>query len=346
MRCYANQLTSQLKKGLAPFYMVFGEEPYQIAECVSQIRQAAKQHGFDEVIKFTLMQGFDWQEIIAQYQSMSLFSARTLIEFDLNEQKPGTTGSQIFKQLTELVNDDTILVLKGAKASQDIQRSAWFKALDKQGIFVPCYPLTGNHLTRWLDEQCYRLNLNLHNNAKQSLIEATEGNLLACHQELEKLSLLYGSDLVDQQAVMQGLLNQSKFDIFDLSDALLKGHAEQAVKVMTKLAADNTEAMSIFWAINKEASNLLAMQLARLTGANMTDLYKQFNIWKNQQATIQHALNRLNSKVLEQIIKQLAQFDAAYKQGNLIAPYQALTHICLVFCQPLSIPLPCHPHSD
>jgi len=346
MRCYANQLTSQLKKGLAPFYMVFGEEPYQIAECVSQIRQAAKQHGFDEVIKFTLMQGFDWQEIIAQYQSMSLFSARTLIEFDLNEQKPGTTGSQIFKQLTELVNDDTILVLKGAKASQDIQRSAWFKALDKQGIFVPCYPLTGNHLTRWLDEQCYRLNLNLHNNAKQSLIEATEGNLLACHQELEKLSLLYGSDLVDQQAVMQGLLNQSKFDIFDLSDALLKGHAEQAVKVMTKLAADNTEAMSIFWAINKEASNLLAMQHARLTGANMTDLYKQFNIWKNQQATIQHALNRLNSKVLEQIIKQLAQFDAAYKQGNLIVPYQALTHICLVFCQPLSIPLPCHPHSD
>ncbi|EWH07507.1 DNA polymerase III subunit delta [Pseudoalteromonas lipolytica SCSIO 04301] len=346
MRCYANQLTSQLKKGLAPFYMVFGEEPYQIAECVSQIRQAAKQHGFDEVIKFTLMQGFDWQEIIAQYQSMSLFSARTLIEFDLNEQKPGTTGSQIFKQLTELVNDDTILVLKGAKASQDIQRSAWFKALDKQGIFVPCYPLTGNHLTRWLDEQCYRLNLNLHNNAKQSLIEATEGNLLACHQELEKLSLLYGSDLVDQQAVMQGLLNQSKFDIFDLSDALLKGHAEQTVKVMTKLAADNIEAMSIFWAINKEASNLLAMQHARLTGANMTDLYKQFNIWKNQQATIQHALNRLNSKVLEQIIKQLAQFDAAYKQGNLIAPYQALTHICLVFCQPLSIPLPCHPHSD
>ncbi|MGX1112260.1 DNA polymerase-3 subunit delta [Pseudoalteromonas sp. MBR-15] len=346
MRCYANQLTSQLKKGLAPFYMVFGEEPYQIAECVSQIRQAAKQHGFDEVIKFTLMQGIDWQEIIAQYQSMSLFSARTLIEFDLNEQKPGSTGSQIFKQLTELVNDDTILVLKGAKASQDIQRSAWFKALDKQGIFVPCYPLTGNHLTRWLDEQCYRLNLNLHNNAKQSLIEATEGNLLACHQELEKLSLLYGSDLVDQQAVMQGLLNQSKFDIFDLSDALLKGHAEQAVKVMTKLAADNTEAMSIFWAINKEASNLLAMQHARLTGANMTDLYKQFNIWKNQQATIQHALNRLNSKVLEQIIKQLAQFDAAYKQGNLIAPYQALTHICLVFCQPLSIPLPCHPHSD
>ncbi|WP_105180761.1 DNA polymerase III subunit delta [Pseudoalteromonas sp. T1lg21] len=346
MRCYANQLPSQLKKGLAPFYMVFGEEPYQIAQCVMQIRQAAKQQGFDEVIKFTLMPGFDWQEIVAQYQSMSLFSARTLIEFDLNEQKPGTQGSQIFKQLVELANPDTILVLKGAKASQDIQRSAWFKALDKQGLFVPCYPLTGNHLSRWLDEQCYRLNLNLHNNAKQSLIDATEGNLLACHQELEKLSLLYGSELIDQQAVMQGLLNQSKFDIFDLSGALLSGHADQAVKVMTKLAADNTEAMSIFWAINKEAANLLAMQHGRLNGANMADLYKQFNIWKNQQAAVQQALNRLNINTLEQIIKHLAQFDAAYKQGNLVAPYQALMQICLVFCQPVAMPLPCHPNLD
>ncbi len=346
MRCYANQLPSQLKKGLAPFYMVFGEEPYQITQCIMQIRQTAKQQGFDEVIKFTLMPGFDWQEIIAQYQSMSLFSARTLIEFDLNEQKPGTQGSQIFKQLVELVNPDTILVLKGAKAGQDIQRSAWFKALDKQGVFVPCYPLTGNHLSRWLDEQCDSLNLNLHNNAKQSLIDATEGNLLACHQELEKLSLLYGSDLVDQQAVMQGLLNQSKFDIFDLSHALLQGQSEQVVKIMSKLADDNTEAMSIFWAINKEAASLLAMQHGRLNGANMADLYKQFNIWKNQQATTQQALNRLNIKALEQITKHLAQFDAAYKQGNLIAPYQALTHICLVFCQPVEMALPCHPAFD
>ena len=346
MRCYANQLPSQLKKGLAPFYMVFGEEPYQITQCVMQIRQAAKQQGFDEVIKFTLMPGFDWQEIIAQYQSMSLFSARTLIEFDLNEQKPGTQGSQIFKQLVELVNPDTILVLKGAKAGQDIQRSAWFKALDKQGVFVPCYPLTGNHLSRWLNEQCDSLNLNLHNNAKQSLIDATEGNLLACHQELEKLSLLYGSDLVDQQAVMQGLLNQSKFDIFDLSHALLQGQSEQVVKIMSKLADDNTEAMSIFWAINKEAASLLAMQHGRLNGVNMADLYKQFNIWKNQQATTQQALNRLNIKALEQITKHLAQFDAAYKQGNLVAPYQALTHICLVFCQPVEMALPCHPAFD
>ncbi|MEG3758455.1 DNA polymerase III subunit delta [Pseudoalteromonas carrageenovora] len=342
MRCYANQLTSELKKGLKPFYLVFGEEPFQEAQCVQQIRDAAKAQGFDEVIKFTLMQGFDWQEIIAQYQSMSLFSARTIIELDLNQQKPGVVGSNTFKKVIELINPDTLLIIKGAKASQEVQRGAWFKALDKHGVFVPCYPLAGSHLKRWLDDQVNRLSLNMQNDAKISLINATEGNLLACFQELEKLSLLHGNALITQQLVMQGLLNQAKFDIFDLSDALLNGHAKQAIKVLNKLASDNTEVVSILWAINKELNTLMSVQLGLLNGEPIANLFKQKAIWKNQQGPVQNAINRLNIQTLEHISSELALFDSSYKQGNLIAPYQALAHICIKFCQPLDIPMLCH----
>ncbi|KPH93409.1 DNA polymerase III subunit delta [Pseudoalteromonas porphyrae] len=343
MRLYANQLSGQLNKNLHPFYLVFGEEPFQVAQCAQQIRTAAKQQGFDEVIKLTLMQGFDWQELVAQYQSMSLFSARTLIELDLNFQKPGIVGSQTFKRLVELSNPDTVLIVTGAKASQDIQRSAWFKALDKQGAFVPCYPLTGNHLSRWLDDQCYRLKVNMQADAKKTLLDATEGNLLACFQELEKLSLLYSSEPISQQQVLQGLLNQAKFDIFDLSDALLQGNAQQAIKVLNKLASDNTEAVSILWTVNKEANTLLSLQLGLQQGEQLAALFKQKAIWKNQQVPVQQALNRLSIQTLEHIILLLAQFDASYKQGHLVRPYQALAHICLVFCQPLAMPLPAHP---
>ncbi|EWS97887.1 DNA polymerase III subunit delta [Pseudoalteromonas sp. SCSIO_11900] len=342
MRCYANQLPSELKKGLKPFYLVFGEEPFQEAHCVQLIRDSAKAQGFDEVIKFTLVQGFDWHEIIAQYQSMSLFSARTIIELDLNQQKPGTPGANTFKKIVELENPDTILIVKGAKASQDVQRGAWFKALDKHGLFVPCYPLSGNHLKRWLDEQCQRLSLNIQNEAKLSLINATEGNLLACYQELEKLALIHGNALITQQLVMQGLLNQAKFDIFDLSDALLNGHTAQAIKVLNKLASDNTEVVSILWAINKDLNTLLSVQQGLLQGESLATLFKQKAIWKNQQAPVQTAINRLNIHTLENISSELALFDASYKQGALIAPYQALAHICIKFCQPLDIPLPCH----
>lgn len=342
MRCYTNQLPNELKKSLKPFYLVFGEEPFQEAQCVELIRQNAKAQGFDEVVKFTLASGFDWQEIIAQYQSMSLFSTRIIIELDLNQQKPGIPGSNTLKKIAELENPDTLLIVKGAKAGQDIQRSAWFKALDKHGLFVPCYPLTGSHLKRWLDEQCQRLSLNMQNDAKLTLINATEGNLLACYQELEKLSLLHANALITQQLVMQGLLNQAKFDIFDLSDAILNGHTQQAIKILTKLASDNTEIVSILWALNKDLNTLLSIQQGLLMGESITTLFKQKAIWKNQQVSIQNALNRLNISTLENINSDLALFDVSYKQGLLIAPYQALAHICIKFCQPLNIPMPCH----
>ncbi|OHU85727.1 MULTISPECIES: DNA polymerase III subunit delta [Pseudoalteromonas] len=340
MRCYANQLTPQLKRSLAPFYMVFGEEPFQEANCVLEIKQVAKKQGFDEVIKFNLLPGFDWQELIAQYNSMSLFSARTIIEFDLNQQKPGTQGSQIFKSLSENPNPDVILILKGAKAGQDIQRTAWFKALDKQGVFVPCYVLAGNHLSRWLDEQCKHLKLNLTVDAKRSLLGATEGNLLATYQELEKLSLLYKSESIEQSQVLAGLLNQAKFDIFDLNTALLSGNAKQVIKVMLKLADDNVEPTSIVWTLNKEAQTLLAIKQGMQAGQNTAQLFKQHGIWKNQQAATSQALDRLTLVQIENLINLLAQFDSAYKRAQMIAPYQALAHIALAFCQPVNFSLP------
>ncbi|MBD1581218.1 DNA polymerase III subunit delta [Pseudoalteromonas sp. S16_S37] len=340
MRYYANQLTNQLRQSLAPFYLVFGEEPFQEANCVLEIKQAAKKQGFDEVIKFSLLPGFDWQELIAQYNSMSLFSARTLIEFDLNQQKPGTQGSQVFKELAAHPNPDVVLILKGAKAGQDIQRSAWFKALDKSGVFIPCYPLTGAHLARWLDDQCKLLKLNLANDAKRSLLSATEGNLLATYQELEKLSLLYKSEPIDQKQVLSGLLNQAKFDIFDLNNALLQGNTKQLVKVMLKLAQDNVEPASIVWTINKEAQTLLSIKQGLQQGQNISQLFKQHSVWKNQQAATSQAIDRLTQVRLEQIIDLLAQFDTAYKRANIVAPYQALAHIALSFCQPVPFDLP------
>ncbi|MBQ4861700.1 DNA polymerase III subunit delta [Pseudoalteromonas sp. MMG013] len=340
MRSYANQLPSQLNKSLHPFYMVFGEEPFQEAQCVYAIKQAAKRQGFDEIIKFNYLPGFDWQELLAQYNSMSLFSARTLIEFDLNQLKPGTPGSQAFKKLTEHLNPDVIVIIKGSKAGQDIQRSAWFKALDKQGLFVPCYTLAGNHLHRWLDEQCSALQLNLNPDAKRSLLEATEGNLLATHQELEKLSLLYKHQPIDHTQVLNGLLNQSKYDIFDLNSALLQGDAHTAIKVLLKLADDNVEATSVLWTFNKEAQTLLEIKSAMQQGENLNQLFKRHNIWKNQQALTQHALDRLTINQLKNIINCLAEFDAAYKRSAMVAPYQALAHIALSFCMSIDMPLP------
>ncbi|RXF06722.1 DNA polymerase III subunit delta [Pseudoalteromonas sp. PS5] len=340
MRCYANQLSGSLAKGLAPFYLVFGEEPFQQGECVLAIRNAVKQQGFDEVIKFSLLPGFDWQELSAQYNSMSLFSARTLIEFDFNEQKVPTQGVSVLKSLAEQVNPDVIVIFKGLSAGQDIQRTAWFKAIEAKGLFVPCYALTGRHLERWFDDECKRLKLTISPQAKRALLVATEGNLLATHQELEKLSLLFGKSSVDEQQILSGLLNQSKFDIFDLNTGLLSGNSKQIIKVLNKLASDNVEPASILWTLQNQARTLLGVKSLWQAGTALPEAFKKYNVWKNQQALTQRALDRLTIEQIKQLLSLMADFDRAYKEARITAPYQALAHIALAFATPLIIPLP------
>lgn len=340
MRCYANQLAQELKKKTYPFYCVFGEEPFQEQQCVDAIRAVAKSQGFDEVIKFTNLPGFDWLEVNAQYQSMSLFSARTLIEIDLAQTKPSSIGTAQLKAFADNPNPDVILILKNLSASQDTQRTAWFKALEKHGLFVPCYPLSGTHLKRWLDEQCQQLKLNLTGQAKNTLLESTEGNLLACHQELEKLSLLFGEQVVDAQQLNQGLLNQAKFNIFDLGNALLGGNTKQICKVMAKLTTDNIEPMSVIWALQKEALLLQDIHKQSQQGVAWSVLCKKHSIWKNQEALVQQALARLTVTNIALILSNLAQFDDAFKHQAVAAPYQALLHIALQFARPLPFDLP------
>lgn len=340
MRCYANQLPANLARSLAPFYMVFGDEPYQAEQAVQQIKQQAKQHGFDEVIKLAYHSGFNWQKLDSHYASMSLFSSRILIELDLNQQKPAKTGADHLKRYCENPNPDCIIILKGQKAGQDIQRSAWFKALDKQGVFVPCYPLEGAHFSRWLDTQLKRLNLRLAPDAKRALLDATQGNLLACAQELEKLALLHGEQPISEQQVLAGLLNQSQFDIFDLSASVLAGNAEQALTILSRLQAKNVEPTTIAWALNKELNTLTQLQQLQQQNAPLNSAFKQLGIWQKQQGQYQHALARLPLSQTAHLSTLLAQFDSHVKRGELSHIYAALGHICTAFCQPVPFALP------
>ncbi len=101
--------------------------------------------------------------------------------------------------------------------------------------------------------------------------------------------------------------------------------------------------MSILWAITKELNTLIDVQLVYLMASPLLIYLSKKQYGKTNQAPVQSAINRLSIHTLEQISSELAIFDASYKQGNLIAPYQALAHICIKFCQPLNISLPCHP---
>jgi len=340
MRIYPNQVASNLKQGLAPFYLLFGEEAFLLNHAATQIKSTAKAQGFDEVIRFAVSPQFDWQEVVQEYASLSLFSNRKIIELELADSKPNAAASKLLQSLAQNPNPDCILMLKGEKVGSDIQRGAWFKAFDKDGVFIPCYALQGNQLFTWLEQQCQQLGLQLTPDAKSLLVEYNQDNLFAIAQELEKLALLNPTDSISAEVLAPTLVNQSRLDVFDLSDALLKGDSEQISKVVLKLKQDNVEPTIILWALVRECENLEAMSRVVSLGESISSVLQQFKVWKNKQAITERALRRIESTQLSAIMAALAEFDLAYKQHLHIDAYQHLLHIALMFVGPMPFALP------
>src|SRR3989304_8638457 len=110
MQLHANQLEAQLKRALAPIYLLSGDEPLLLEECCAAIRRAAQAQGCAERQVLTVEPGFDWNGLYASTQSLSLFAERRLIELRLPTGKPGEAGAKILIEIVAQPHADTVFL--------------------------------------------------------------------------------------------------------------------------------------------------------------------------------------------------------------------------------------------
>ena len=63
MRTTTEQLAQQLKRALAPLYIVYGDEPLLALEAADRIRAKAREEGHVEREVLTAEQHFDWSQL-------------------------------------------------------------------------------------------------------------------------------------------------------------------------------------------------------------------------------------------------------------------------------------------
>lgn len=331
MQVFPNRLAEHLQKGLQPFYLVFGDEPQQKLETISKLRQAARQAGFDERQSLVADSGFQWNQLLDACQSLSLFSARQMVELELATGKPGAEGGKLLASLAEAANRDLLLVIHGGRIGKDVQASKWFKALDKQGLYIPCHPLEGRALMAWVSDKVRSSGLTDDPQLVKLLCDYCEGNLLAARQEIDKLALLFPNGKVSIEQAQSAMLDQSRFNVFQLVDVLLSGDADKAVKILYRLESEGVEPTVICWALVREWQTLFALKFAQQQGTPLASLWQQHRIWSNRQAIYQRALGRLSLAHLERMQAKLSAFDQAIKQSSVARPYVELCHLCLLF---------------
>ena len=325
MQINMHNLSGQLQQTLPPCILLFGDEPLQSAQAVDAIRTAARAQGFAERHTYTADKEFSWDTLIEASQTMSLFSDKQLIECHLPTGKPGKVGGQVLVELMANPSPDVVLVIIGPRASRDIQNTKWFKTLNQAGWFVPFYAVSGGQLTQWVAQQLRDAGLAFASDVPAFLANSCEGNMLAGYQEIQKLKLLYPTTALTLELCRDAVTEQSRYNMFQLTDKVIQGNAQGAIKLLYRLESEGVEPNAIIWQLIKEWQILY-----RIKHSSGAINWRALGVWGQGEKAYLQAAHRLSQSQLLDAQTQLEKADFAFKNQTVVKPYVKLAQLCLL----------------
>ena len=252
MRIRLEQLSRELGSPLAAVWLVSGDEPLLVGEAADAIRARARELGFIERETFFVEPRFDWSPVLGSSQSLSLFATQRLLEIRLPSPRPGAEGGKVLAGLAADPPPDTVVLVITGRLERDSFASAWFKAFEKHGTVVQAWPIEIGELHRWVAERARRHGIALDEAGARLLAERVEGNLLAAHQEIEKLALTHGPGKMGEDEVAEAVANSARYDVFQLGEAALAGDAVRALRILEGLRGEGAEPTLVLWVLARE----------------------------------------------------------------------------------------------
>ena len=263
MRIDTENLAQHLERGLKSLYTVYGEEPLLALEAADRIRRHCRQTGYTEREILTAESGFEWAQLAASANSLSLFASQRLLEVRIPNGKLGNDGGDALRRYASDLPPDTVTLISLPRLDRTQQSSSWFEALDSAGIVIAANPVTLARLPRWIASRLSMQNQQADEQTLAFLVCRVEGNLLAAHQEVQKLGLLFPPGQLDAEQVQNAVLDVARYDVFKLGEAVLAGDATRFVRMLAGLRGEGTAPPLVLWALTEEARALLLV--ARLT---------------------------------------------------------------------------------
>src|SRR5512133_280989 len=321
MQVAPNQLAAHLQKGLKSLYTVHGDEPLLVQEAVDTLRAFARTQGFSERSAHTVAGAhFDWSEVLAAGGSLSLFADKQIIELRIPSGKPGKEGAVALQQLAEQArgNESTLTLVMLPRLDKLGKGSAWFGALESFGITLAVEPVERNALPAWIAQ---RLALQGQRVAAgedgqhtlQFFADRVEGNLLAAHQEIQKLALLYPPGELTFDQIESAVLNVARYDVFKLSEAVLSGQIIRVQRMLDGLQAEGEAAVLVHYTLAEDIRALKRVKDAINRGSPLPLALREQRVWGARERLFERVLPRLNDATLAAWLQAAHQVDGVVK---------------------------------
>ena len=328
MRLAQAQLETHLAKGLQSLYVLVGDEPLAQRECLDAIRVAARKQGFDERTSLTVERYFNWQQIQTYGQSISLFSSRRLLEINIPSGKPGIDGGKALQALASQAMQDTSVIIILPTLESDAKNSVWFTALEKQAVTLTLGEIDAADLPLWIAGRLAQQGQNTSSQTLDFIAHQVEGNLLAANQEVQKLGLLYPKGELTDETVREAVLNVSRYDAFQLGEAVLAGDTARTVRVLQGLQDEGENAVAVMNPLMWTLRPLVRIKLAEMRGENIMSAMTGARIYGDKQILVKRAMARLSLRQLEAALQKLADIDKTAKGVMLGDAWLEISRLC------------------
>ncbi len=346
MQVRTEQLNAHLAKGLKPLYTVWGDEPLLAQEALDTLRAAARAAGCTERQVHTASGArFDWSSLLGALREMSLFSDRQLIEIRIPGGKPGKDGSDALQSYCDGVTAqgaDNVTLVSLPRLDRTQQGSVWFGALERSGVTIRIDAIERKALPQWIAQRLAQRGQRVQGgeagqHALSFFADRVEGNLLAAHQEIEKLALLYPSGELTFEQIEAAVLNVARYDVFKLGEAVLAGQVGRALRMLEGLQAEGEAAVLVHWAIAEDIRALKRVKEAVRAGQPLPLALREARVWGPRERLIERALPFFAETTLAYLLEAASVCDGLVKglrHADWPAdPWQALKKLVLMLLQ-------------
>ncbi len=340
-----SQLAAHLAKGLRPLYTLHGDEALLQQEALDAIRAAARAQGYTERSSFTVAGAhFDWSAVLAAGGSLSLFADRQIVEIRIPSGKPGKDGGAALQQIAQAAqgNDSVLTLVVLPRLDKATRTGAWFSALEAHGATVQIDPVERAQLPAWIAQRLAAQGQRVAAGEEgqrtlQFFADRVEGNLLAAHQEIQKLALLHPQGELAREQVEAAVLNVARYDVFKLSEAVLSGQVARTQRMLDGLQAEGEAEVLVHWALAEDIRALKRVKDAMNAGKPLPMALRENRVWGVKERLYERLLPQASdaqlarllqsAHVVDGIVKGLKQAD--WPQDG----WQALSRLALQLCR-------------
>ena len=238
--CAAEQLDGQLAKNLAAVYAILGDEPLLVLEAADAVRAAARKSGFAEREVFEPGRSFDWSELAPRRRQPVAVRRQEDRRAAARERQAERAGGRGDRRLVRAPESGDAAPAHDAAAGGRrlvgcaVVHGARQRRRDRRSA-ARCARAA---LPAWLEKRLARQKQSAPREVLEYLADRVEGNLLAAHQELQKLGAARAEGELAMETVRGAVADVARFDTYVAAEALVAGDTARYLRVLEGLRGE------------------------------------------------------------------------------------------------------------